>query len=808
MESLKTLDFGHELDIEKLCNLEAEERILGAVLLHGDTGVGADLGPELLQTLEAEAFVDERHRAIYRAIADCVKASRRPDMTTVAAALSDRHELQTAGGAFYVGRLANSVVSTAAFGEWLRIVSGYYTRRRLVEASYAIARAAHQTQESLENIAERSQKTLEGAFDGFTGAQLAVPAAGALDSLLATVERRMANETPILKSDLYDLDELIGGWRNPASTEGGRLVVIGARPAMGKCLGKGTKVVMYDGTLKAVEDVQVGDLLMGPDSTPRRVLSLARGREQMYWIRQNKGVDYRVNESHILSLKASGTAYGEAHGQVVNISVRDYLGRSEKYKIRHKGYKVAIDFPEQPVPIDPYLLGVWLGDGTAGKTEVHTPDPEIQDYILANADNWQLKARVVEKEGKCPRIAIAGKTTADSLRHALRDLKVFENKSIPQCYLSNSAAIRLQLLAGLLDTDGWLDQKFCSFEITQKSRELAYQIKFLADSLGFRVSITEKTAGIKSTGFVGLYYRLRIGGDLSIIPTKVKRKQSRPFNASWSWQVTGIKVEKDIVDDYYGFEIDGDRLFLLEDMTVTHNTSLALQLAVRLIARAPIGGLFFSLEMTAEELWLRLVSSATRIDSRRIHAGQLSQAELDRVKEMSDRFRQVPLSVYDRSGISLATIASECRAAQQRLIQQGRQLGIVVIDYFQLIETTGDRQQSLAAFSRGLKRLSRELGCDVILVSQLNRDCESRNNKRPMLADLRETGQLEQDANVVIALYRDEVYNPETTERGICEAIVLKNRAGAIGTAKLLYEPEFTQFKNLASSAPKVRGAA
>ncbi len=145
----------------------------------------------------------------------------------------------------------------------------------------------------------------------------------------------------------------------------GDLVIIAARPAMGKCLGRGTKVVMFDGTLKNVEDIEVGDQLMGDDSTPRNVLSLARGREKMYWIRQNKGIDYRVNESHILSLKRSRNEGKHKHGDILNISVKDYNEKSKKFHSNYKGYKVAVEFQELHLPIDPYFLGIWLGDAQA-----------------------------------------------------------------------------------------------------------------------------------------------------------------------------------------------------------------------------------------------------------------------------------------------------------------------------------------------------------------------------------------------------------------------------------------------------------
>ena len=175
-----------------------------------------------------------------------------------------------------------------------------------------------------------------------------------------------------------EINKLTSGFGN------GELIIIAARPAMGKCLGKGTKILMYSGELKKVENIEVGELLMGDDSTPRKVLSLARGREKMYWIRQNKGVDYRVNESHILSLKKSRNERKHKHGDILNISVKEYLEKSDKFKSNYKGYKVAVEFEENEFEIEPYFLGLWLGDGKKADVRIASQDRELRKLNLIN----------------------------------------------------------------------------------------------------------------------------------------------------------------------------------------------------------------------------------------------------------------------------------------------------------------------------------------------------------------------------------------------------------------------------------------
>lgn len=344
----------------------------------------------------------------------------------------------------------------------------------------------------------------------------------------------------------------------------------------GKCLGKGTPVLMYDGSIKPVEDIVQGELLMGPDSKPRRVLSLARGREKMYRVTPVKGDPYVVNESHILSLKRTNTGKDDRAGEIENISVRDYLNKGKHWKHLYKGWRAPVDWEEKdfdPI-LPPYMLGLWLGDGNSNAAAITTADDEIVEYIHSYASETGHRVRKYHNrpDNKAWTYCLPrdGKHTG-SMLSALRKYNLYLNKHIPDVYKTTSRRVREQVLAGLLDSDGYLSNGY--FEVTLKVKQLADDLTFIARSLGFACYMKPCKKSCQN-GFTGDYWRMTISGDFSGLPfvrnrhkdNVAERKQKK------SVLVTGIKVEPLEVDDYYGFEIDGDRLFMLGDFTVTHNT--------------------------------------------------------------------------------------------------------------------------------------------------------------------------------------------------------------------------------------------
>lgn len=365
-----------------------------------------------------------------------------------------------------------------------------------------------------------------------------------------------------------------------AINAGHRSVIAIMPTGAGKCLGIGTPVLKYDGTIVPVEQVLVGDLLMGPDSKPRTVLGTTRGTGELYRITPIKGDSWVCNDVHVLSLTHTES------GAITNVPVDEYLGWSNWAKHCWKQYSPegGVDFESsEKLPLDPYFLGVWLGDGSKTMTNgrlrgvaITKPDLEIQNVCEATATAYGLGVRTrTSGETRCPTHSLTHGNIGGSPNELLNTLRSLMGATphIPEAYRTASRTDRAQLLAGLTDTDGYVHNG--TVEIAQKSNDIAAGIAFVARSLGFRV--------LKTVKFVkgNPYNLLSISGDWSQIPTRIARKQSPPRRQKKHVNRTGFKVEPIGVGEYAGFELDGDHLFLLGDFTVTHNTRSCSELVRR-----------------------------------------------------------------------------------------------------------------------------------------------------------------------------------------------------------------------------------
>jgi replicative DNA helicase len=240
--------------------------------------------------------------------------------------------------------------------------------------------------------------------------------------------------------------------------------------------------------------------------------------------------------------------------------------------------------------------------------------------------------------------------------------------------------------------------------------------------------------------------------------------------------------------------LHGSELILVAARPAMGKTAFVLNIAHHACVKHKTPTAIFSLEMSKEQLVTRMIAMDALVNSQKLQTGQLVDDEWDKIIESTEVIAEAPLFIDDNSAISIADLRSKCRK-----LKQNNDLGLIIIDYLQLMSTTRaveSRQQFISEVSRSLKTLARELNVPIIALSQLNRAVDSRPDHKPVLADLRESGAIEQDADVVMFIYRDDYYNPDTDKKGIAEIIIAKQRKGSTGSVDLVWLQDYTKFAN------------
>lgn len=463
------------------------------------------------------------------------------------------------------------------------------------------------------------------------------------------------------------------------------------------CHAKGSMIMLFDGNTKPVEEIVVGDLLMGPDSTPREVLSLARGRQEMRRVVPVKGEPFIVNMDHKLSLYR--TNEGKQHKPIEIVTVREYESGSKWFKHIRKLRRVPVDFQRKDHPLDPYILGLFLGDGSMinGMVNYTIADEELADIVCDYIKRLGCKIRISEKPNNKARTyyvvdPLSSRTVENRITSIFRKLDLQEkrawDKSIPYIYKCGDREQRLKLLAGLLDSDGWLQNDCVGFEFCTTSSQLAKDVQFLARSLGFSCNNFKKKSHYVKEGIrfeAKDSYKLHINGDMSELPfcriyhrDRVKGR-SQIKNVS----VTGFSVEVLPEDDYYGFSLDEDHLYLDENFIVHHNTGKSVVL----------GGFLQSVFKYANQ---RVIVAT--------HVKELIQQDYDALMRI---WPQAPAGIYSSGlgrrdrycSITFAGIASVVR----RAIEFGR-VDLLIIDEAHLVSPS--EETSYQNFIRDLRAIN------------------------------------------------------------------------------------------------------
>lgn len=387
------------------------------------------------------------------------------------------------------------------------------------------------------------------------------------------------------------------------------------------CLGKDVKVLMFDGSTKLSQEICVGDVLMGPDSCPRNVLKIDSGISNLYEVSPKKGEKWICNDEHIFTvhdqyITRSMRLYNSAKtSDIVDKHIKEILKfQKNNGEIGHlKLVRTGVEFKEETIPIDPYLLGLWLAEGTKHKGNPYfsicKQDSDIIDYLLSYPLPKGIECKIKDDSENCVQVRFVGCGSKNIFREEFKKcIDELGNVFIPQNYLINSVENRLRLLAGLIDGDGYKKSDGCCFSISTKWESLGEGIVYLVRSLGLYPSYKWKRSTIKSRNFEAYYFRIGISGHTEIIPNILSRKKASKRKQIKDVLHTGFSLKPIGKGAWFGFTVDGDNRYLLGDFTITHNSGKTFTLCKLAEMTPPIkSSIFLAFNKSiAEELGQRL----------------------------------------------------------------------------------------------------------------------------------------------------------------------------------------------------------
>ena len=706
---------GEEFERMPPHDVAAEQCVLGGMLL------SKDAISDVIEVIRPADHYRPAHQLVHEAILDLYARGEPADPITVSNELTRRGELARIGGAPYLHTLIASVPTAANAGYYARIVRERAVLRRLVEAGTRIVQFGYAGDGDADELVDRAQAEVYAVTDRRIAEDyhsLSEIMPGALEEIEA-IGAHGGGITGV-PTGFADLDALTNGLHP------GQMVVVAARPAVGKALALDTPLATPGGWT-TMGRVGAGDLLVGADGKPTRVVAtteVMHGRP-CYRVEFSDGEEIVADESHQW-LTWTSHAAGFVPPQVVTTGQMaaalscPALGGRSRYAV---SMTRPLELPEAALPVPPRMLGAMLaGRALAG---------------VSWSAGFPLSAG--SAEGACDRI--------------------------PPAYLRGSVAQRRELLAGLLG----MDRVAGPARIELESEELAADVRELLHSLGFQSTTTADAPGchvIRCTDALPWRYVVA-----------VKPVPSVPVRC--------VQVDND------------DHLYLAgRAMIPTHNSALALDFARSATIRHQQPTVLFSLEMGRNEITMRLLSAEARVPLQVMRTGQMSDDDWARLARRMSEVADAPLFIDDSPNVSLMEIRAKCRRLKQR-----HDLKLVIIDYLQLMSTPGrveSRQQEVAAMSRSLKLLAKELDVPVVALSQLNRGPEQRQDKKPMLSDLRESGSIEQDADVVILLHREDAYERESPRAGEADLIVAKHRNGPTATVTVAFQGHYSRFVDMA----------
>ncbi len=795
-------------------DLAAEQSVLGAML------ISKDAIADVVEVLRGVDYYRPAHEAIHEAILDLYGRGEPADMVTVADELGRRGELQRIGGAPYLHTLAANVPIAANAGFYAEIVREKAILRRLVDAGTKIVQIGYAGEGDVDGIVNQAQAEVYQVTDRRKAEDYA-PLSDIMDSVLDEIEAIENREAGIygVPTGFADLDDLTNG------LHAGQMIVVAARPAMGKALALDTPLPTPTGWT-TMGEVRVGDELYDADGRPTRVVAATEvmtGRP-CYEVEFSDGSVIVADAEHqwLTETRAARRASDGRPAVVTTEQMGATVRVGSDARANHAVRNAApLRGGPTDLPIPPYVLGAWLGDGHSAGARLTSETDEIPMYIEGLGIRCEKQGPMLyslklparepivracevcgqEFTARHPHVHTCGRGCGPRNKGAhpermscpdcggpssgeshqcmacyrahgsftalLRGLGVLGDKHVPRSYLRAPEADRRELLAGLLDTDGTVvNTGSVQFAVTNK--RLADDVFELIVSLGYRCGrTTKRVQGRDASSSTAYILNFSTVDDVFRLHRKATlHKELRPTSTIRIGRRYVVDVRPAPSTPVRCVQVDNDEHLYLAGraMIPTHNSTLALDLCRAASIHSNLTSAFFSLEMTRSEITMRLLSAEARIPLNHIRNGKMSTEEWDRLARHVAKVSSAPMFIDDSPNMTMTEIRAKARRLKQK-----HDLKLMVIDYLQLM-TSGkkveSRQLEVSEFSRQMKLLAKELEVPIIALSQLNRGPEQRADKRPMMSDLRESGCLTADTRLLRADTNAEISLGELMESG------------------------------------------
>lgn len=735
-------------------DVAAEQSVLGGMMLSKDAIAN------VIEMLRPQDFYRPAHHAIYDCVLDLYGRGEPADPITVSAELERRGELGRVGGAPYLHTLIQTVPTAANANYYAEIVSEKAILRRLVEAGTRVVQYGYNGAEgaAIEEVVDRAQAAIYDVTESRTSEDYA-----ALEDLLQPTMDEIdaiasrGGESQGLPTGFVDLDGVTNGLHP------GQMVIVAARPGVGKALALDTPLPTPDGwtTMGAVS---VGDELLGANGRPVRVVDATEvmNGHTCYELEFSDGTTVVADAQHQWTLRDGGvrttaTLHDEQGGELPE--------------------HAALELEQRDLPVPPYSLGVWLAAGDPETGEL----AGVPTEVLAD-----LEPEGVDSAGDRP---VVDEDTAARLA----ELGARRQPDVPVEYLRASQRQRRDLLAGLADAAGDVAE---DGRVRVRVREsLSVRVRELVLTLGYPCTATVDAAAAETAPTTLLVFDS--GQDQVFrIPEKVERHKLHRAGGTSTRHVVAVRPTRSV--PVRCVEVDSsDRLYLASrSLLPTHNSTLGLDFARAASIKGGAASVIFSLEMGRTEIVMRMLSAEARIRLGDMRGGRMTDEDWTRLARRMSEINEAPLFIDDSPNLTMMEIRAKARRLKQR-----NDISLIVVDYMQLM-TSGkrveSRQQEVSEFSRNLKLLAKELEVPVVAISQLNRGPEQRNDRRPQLSDLRESGSLEQDADVVVLIHRPDAFERDDPRMGEADLILAKHRAGPTETVTVAHQLHYSRFVDMA----------